>query len=301
MLRLITAGESHGKGIISILEGIPAGLSIKIKDIDLELIRRQSGYGRGARMKIEKDGAEILSGIRQGRTLGSPITIFIKNRDWENNKNLMSEFPADKINAPLQKPRPGHADLAGYMKYGVSDFRDILERASARETAGRAAAGAICKIFLKVFGINVYSFVSQIGGICADFEKLPLNKILIKAAKSPLSCPDEEASKKMIALIEETAQKGDTLGGKFIVKITGVPAGLGSHTQWDLKLDGRLAQSLMSIQAVKSVEFGLGSNLAGVLGSNASDEIFYKKEKGFYRKTNRAGGIEGGMSNGEVI
>ncbi len=301
MIRFTTAGESHGRGIVVILEGIPAGLTINSEDIDVELARRQKGYGRGQRMNIETDVVRIISGMRHARSLGSPIALFVANKDWENWKGTMSPISVDLDGNILMKPRPGHADLPGMMKYGVADFRDILERASARETAARVAAGAVCKEFLKEFGINIVSYTLQIGNICANMSSVPEEKIWHNAEMSYVRCPDAAASKKMIQLIKKANSKGDTLGGKFVVTVNNVPAGLGSHTQWDLKLDGRLAQGLMSIQAIKAVEVGCGTKLASMHGSSSHDEIFYNNKKGFYRNTNRAGGVEGGMSNGEPI
>ncbi|MDR2772345.1 MAG: chorismate synthase [Elusimicrobiota bacterium] len=300
-MRYVTAGESHGKGIVVTIEGIPAGLTVNAEDIDVELARRQKGYGRGLRMRIETDFVQIMSGLRHVRSLGSPICMIIENRDWDNWKGVMSPTSVDLDNKILTKPRPGHADLSGLMKFGAEDFRDILERASARETAGRVAAGAVCKEMLRVFGIDVSSYVIQIGNVKADMSTVSREKVWHNTEMSYVRCPDAIASKKMIALIKKAASKGDTLGGKFVVRAKGVPAGLGSHTQWDMKLDGRLSQSLMSIQAIKAVEFGAGVNIASVFGSDAHDEIFYSQENGFFRKTNRAGGIEGGISNGESI
>lgn len=301
MLRFSTAGESHGQGLIAILEGIPAGLNINTEDIDVDLARRQKGYGRGQRMNIETDQVHILSGVRYAKSMGSPITLFIFNRDWENWQSIMSPTSVDIDGKHLKKPRPGHADLAGLMKYGVDDFRNILERASARETAARVAVGAVCRELLKEFGINIYSYVETIGKISAKLSAIDKSKIQHLAEMSFVRCPDKIASKKMIQVIRQASSKGDTLGGKFKVIAENVPIGLGSHTQWDLKLDGRLAQSLMSIQAIKAVEVGLGTKFASTLGSASHDEIFYSNKKGFYRTTNRAGGTEGGMSNGENI
>jgi chorismate synthase len=300
-IRYVTAGESHGRGLITILEGIPAGLTINAEDIDVELARRQKGYGRGARMRIETDFVQILSGLRHVRSLGSPIAMLIDNKDWENWSGVMSPTSVDIDGKILSKPRPGHADLAGLMKFGVKDFRDILERASARETAARVAAGAVCKELLKVFSIDVSSYVIQIGTIKADMRTVPREKVWHNTEMSFVRCPDTIAAKKMINVIKKAASKGDTLGGKFVVRAKGVPAGLGSHTQWDMKLDARIAMGLMSIQAIKSVEFGGGGALASLKGSQVHDEVFYDRQKGFYRKTNRAGGIEGGISNGESI
>ncbi|MDR1696050.1 MAG: chorismate synthase [Endomicrobium sp.] len=301
MIRFTTAGESHGRALIVILEGIPAGLTVNSEDIDVELARRQKGFGRGLRMRIETDTVRILSGMRHARTLGSPIALCVKNKDWENWRGVMSPISVDLDGKILTKPRPGHADLAGLMKYGVADFRDILERASARETAARVAAGAVCKELLKEFNINIFSYTVQIGNVAANTGNVPKDKLWHNTEMSYVRCPDAAASKKMIRLIKNAASKGDTLGGKFTVAVQNLPAGLGSHTQWDLKLDGRLARSLMSVQAIKAVEIGEGAKFASLPGSSAHDEIFYKRDKGFHRNTNRAGGIEGGMTNGESV
>jgi len=301
MIRFTTAGESHGEGILVVLEGVPAGLTVNSEDVDVELARRQKGYGRGQRMHIEADSVKILSGLRYARTIGSPITMYISNKDFKNWLHVMSPVSVDLDGTTLLRPRPGHADLPGLMKYGVSDFRDILERASARETASRVAAGAICKVLLKEFGISINSYTVQIGNVSAKISSVKEKDIWRDAEMSYVRCPDENASRKMINLIKKASARGDTLGGKVTVVAKNVPAGLGSHTQWDLKLDGRLAQSLISIQAIKAVEFGEGTKLASLFGSLSHDEIFYAKTKGFYRNTNMAGGIEGGMSNGEPI
>ncbi|MFH1784370.1 MAG: chorismate synthase [bacterium] len=308
MLRFLTAGESHGKSLTAIIEGIPAKLGLGEKDINKELTRRQSGYGRGRRMQIEKDTAEITSGVRHGKTLGSPITMIIKNRDWQNWKNIMSIEPAGKNSAQaVTHPRPGHADLAGLLKYGFSDARNIIERASARETAARVALGAVSKKLLGEFKIKVYSRTVQIGSVkCTDeFHPSPASIKLIESSKVRCLCKD--STKKMIALIDEARDKGDTLGGIFEIVVTNVPVGLGSHVDASLKLDGRLAQGLMSIQSVKGVEVGLGFEAARRFGSLVHDRILYQKgssaNKGnrFFHKTNNAGGIEGGISNGESI
>ncbi|MDR2436683.1 MAG: chorismate synthase [Endomicrobium sp.] len=305
MIRFSTAGESHGEALAAIVEGIPAGLIIDIDKINLDLARRQKGYGRGKRMNIETDKVKILSGIRHCRALGSPIAMLILNKDFKNWQDIMSSLSNDSDNEPLLRPRPGHADLSGLMKYGLKDFRDILERASARETAARVAGGAVCKALLKEFGISVMSYTSQIGNISIKDISInfSFNEKFIEDSveESEVRCPDSEAEKKIKDLIDEAYSKGDTLGGKIVVIAKNVPIGLGSHTQHDLKLDGRLAQSLVSIQAIKAVEFGEGVKLAELFGSEAHDEIFYDKSKRFYRQTNRAGGIEGGMSNGEPI
>ena len=301
-IRFLTAGESHGKGLITILEGIPAHLTILSEEIDQDLARRQKGYGRGGRMAIETDRVEILSGVRKGRTLGSPITLWVKNKDYENWEKIMSpEIAGDKVERSLVRPRPGHADLAGGLKYDHRDLRNILERASARETTIRVAAGAVAKKFLKTFGIEVQSFVTALGPVIAKtkkFQEGSLNKI---ADRSSVRMLDKAAEKRAMSAIDQAKAKGDTLGGIFEIRITGVPAGLGSHGQWDRKLDGRLAQAMLSIQAVKGVEIGTGFQNALNYGSKVHDEIVYSKKRGFFHPTNRAGGIEGGMSNGEPI
>lgn len=301
-LRFLTAGESHGKGLVVVLEGFPAHLDITAEEINIELSRRQKGYGRGGRMLIEKDQVEILSGVRKGKTLGSPITLFVKNRDYENWEKIMTpDITAEPAGTPLQRPRPGHADLSGGLKYDHRDLRNILERASARETTVRVAAGAVAKKFLKFFNISVQSHVRELGPIESNTGRALEGRLNEKADKSPVRMLDKTSEKKAMKLIDAAKKKGDTLGGVFEVVVTGVPPGLGSHVQWDRKLDGRLAQALLSMQAVKGVEIGEGFLNATKYGSQVHDEIFYEKKKGFYHRTNRAGGIEGGMSNGEPI
>jgi len=303
MLRYLTSGESHGKALIAILEGIPAGLRLSNKDIDKDLARRQVGYGRGGRMHIEKDKVEILSGVRLGKTLGSPLTLMVKNLDWENWQEIMNvnEIKGKEIKA-LTHPRPGHADFAGLIKYNFKDIRDVLERASARETAVRVAIGAVCRKFLQEFGIYLYSRVIQIGKVKDESEWQPLNENYSLIESSSLRCLSKEAEKGMIALIDEAKKSGDSLGGIFEVMITGLPIGLGSYIQWDLKLDACLARAIMSIQAIVGIEIGLGFSAAKKFGSQVQDEIFYdKQKKKFYRLTNNAGGIEGGMTDGEPI
>ena len=305
-MRYLTAGESHGKGLITILEGIPANLPISATDVNRDLARRQVGYGRGGRMEIEKDRVEIVSGIRQGRTIGSPIAMYIRNLDWENWKEVMA-VEAGAEATPVTRPRPGHADLSGAIKYAQRDIRNILERSSARETAARVAVGAVCKRFLQEFGIKVMSWVIAIGGIRWDRRDGDSFEDLFNGAEaSELRCPDRQCEGLMRSKIDEAGKRGDTLGGVFEVIVTGVPPGLGTHIQWDRKLDARLAMALMSIQAIKGVEVGLGFGVASRMGSEVHDEIFLREgpQAGpwkFYRETNRAGGIEGGMSNGEPI
>jgi len=304
MLRYLTAGESHGQGLIAILDGIPAGLSLLDEDINQELFRRQQGYGRGERMKIEKDQVKILSGVRRGETLGSPIALWIRNRDWENWKKIMNSKPPSerKTTDFLIAPRPGHADLVGVIKYAREDIRDVLERASARETAIRVAIGAVCRKLLKEFKIKIYSRVIQIGPIRDNSHPGEIIRHYKKIEKSSLRCSGEEAEKKMVLLIDQAKEQGDTLGGVFEVLVTGLPLGLGSYVQWDLKLDANLTRALMSIQAIIGVEIGSGFSLIGKWGSQAQDEIFYDNSRqSFYRRTNHAGGIEGGMTNGEPV
>ncbi|HWN98407.1 MAG TPA: chorismate synthase [Blastocatellia bacterium] len=304
--RFVTAGESHGKGLIAIVEGLPSGLAVDISFINHELWRRQQGYGRGGRMKIESDEAEIISGVRHGKTLGSPISLLIRNRDFENWRDVMSveprEFTDDKRGRKLTRPRPGHTDLAGGLKYDTHDLRDILERASARETAARVAVGAFAKLFLKELGISVASHTAMIGGVPDQPINATWEEIVALPDDSRLRCVDREAEERMIALIDSTKESKDTLGGIFEVVARGVIAGLGSHTQWNLKIDGRLAQAVMCIPAVKAVEIGAGVEVSRTTGSRLHDEIGYNDdERSFSRVTNRAGGIEGGITNGEEV
>jgi chorismate synthase len=302
MLRFLTAGESHGELLMGIIEGMPAGLLIRVTDIDRDLARRQVGYGRGNRMKIEKDSVKIYTGVRWGRTLGSPVGLMVRNKDWENWRDKMSPDPMFLNTAdPVTRPRPGHADLAGALKYGMSDVRNVLERSSARETAMRVAVGAVAKRLLEEFGIDVMSHVLSIGNVYAKVPKLSRHEMKKRAEASELRCVDPEAEKRMMRRIDEARHAGDSLGGVFEVIVTGVPAGLGSHVHWDRKLDGRLAAALMSVQAIKGVEIGAGFGAANRPGSQVHDEIFWNRKEGMYRKTNMAGGIEGGISNGEAI
>ncbi len=302
MLRYMTAGESHGELLMGIIEGMPAGLLIRITDIDRDLARRQGGYGRGSRMKIEKDSVKIYTGVRWGRTLGSPIGLMIRNKDWENWRDKMSPDPMFLNSAdPVTRPRPGHADLAGALKYNLTDIRNILERSSARETAMRVAVGSVAKRLLEEFGIEVVSHVLSIGNVFAKVPKASIHELKKRVDASELRCSDPDAEKRMKHRIDEARHAGDSLGGVFEVIIAGVPAGLGSHVHWDRKLDGKLAAALMSIQAIKGVEVGAGFGTANRPGSLVHDEIFWSRKEGFYRKTNMAGGIEGGISNGEPI
>ncbi|MGC8755189.1 MAG: chorismate synthase [bacterium] len=310
MLRYFTSGESHGKGLVAIIEGLPAGLFIDQKIIGSYLSRRQMGYGRGKRMSIEKDHVDFLSGVRAGYTIGSPVAIYIENKDWQNWQNIMDPF-LEKPERIVTMPRPGHADLAGGIKYNHHDLRNVLERASARETAIRTAVGAIASLLLNTFDIRLYSYVIAIGNVKIDTNKLPLKTLgdaylkrlnmITESDINMMNMPDLSASKKAVELIEKTKKRGDTLGGVFEVRATNIPVGLGSYSQWDRRLDARLACALMSIQAIKAVELGNGMENAGKYGSMVHDEIFYRREKGFYRKTNHAGGIEGGVTNGEEL
>ncbi len=302
-IRFTTAGESHGKALVAIVEGVPAGLPLAVEDIDADLERRMQGHGRGARMKIEADRAQILSGVRHGETLGSPIALMIENKDWANWDDVMSPgAPDDEPRRQLLRPRPGHADLAGVMKYDRADARDILERASARETAARVAAGAVCRVLLTHLGVDIGSHVVALGGIAARVPD-PLPVRLNRAAdRSPVRCLDAEAEGRMIAAIDAAKERGDTLGGVAEVVASGVVAGVGSHVSWDRKLDGRLAAALMSIPAVKGVGIGLGFHAGDQPGSMSHDEIVPGPgPTGIARPTNRAGGLEGGITNGEPL
>ncbi|HEX4035879.1 MAG TPA: chorismate synthase [Solirubrobacteraceae bacterium] len=302
LLRLITAGESHGPGLTCILEGLPAGLALERDAINRDMARRQLGHGRGGRMKIERDSAEPTAGVRHGRTLGSPIALSVVNRDYANWEERMSPWPVD---APLEEvhlPRPGHADLAGTRKFGLSDIRDVLERASARETAARVAGGALCKAFLGALGVEVVSHVVAIGSVRAPERAEPVALAdFAEVDESPVRCLDPSASAAMVAHIDEQRKANESLGGVFEVRAYGLDVGLGSHVSWEERLDGRLAAALCSIQAVKGVALGEGFALAAKPGSEAHDEIFHSPERGFYRETNRAGGLEGGMTNGETL
>jgi len=306
IFRFATAGESHGKALIALIEGLPAGLPIDIDFINNQLWRRQQGYGRGHRMKIESDKVEVISGIRHGVTLGSPISLMIENKDFANWQEVMSSEKIDILDEKrarrVKRPRPGHADLAGGQKFQTHDLRDILERSSARETAARVAVGALAKLLLKVFEIEIASHVVKLGAIPEQPILATWEQIIQIQQDTELRCVDKEITEKMLEHINQAKEVGDTLGGVFEVVVKNVPIGLGSHTQWDLRLDGLLAQSVMAIQAVKAVEIGEGVKGAGLPGSKFHDEIGYNKErKQFTRATNRAGGIEGGMSNGEEI
>jgi chorismate synthase len=305
MFNFTTAGESHGRALVAIIEGLPAGLPVDVALINRDLERRQWGYGRGGRMKIERDTAEILSGVRHGQTLGSPVALMIENKDWANWTDVMAVDPravAPERSRRVKRPRPGHADLAGGQKYGARDLRNILERASARETAARVACGALARQLLAAFGIEIKSHVIQLGGIPEEPLEVTWEQIAAIRDDAPLRCADEEAQARMVALIDEMRRAGDTLGGIFEVVARGLVPGLGSHTSWRAKLDGRLAQAVMSIPAVKAVAIGAGVEASALPGSSVHDEIAYDTEaKQFWRRTNRAGGLEGGITNGEEL
>jgi chorismate synthase len=300
-LRFVTAGESHGPGLTAVVEGLPAGLRLTPADIDRDLARRQLGHGRGGRMKIESDRAEVTAGLRHGRTLGSPIALRIVNRDFDNWRERMNPWPVETQVDEVHLPRPGHADLAGVQKFGFTDVRDVLERASARETAARVAAGAVAKAFLRELGVEVLSHVVKIGTVDAprgdDLEASDFEGV----DESPVRCLDARASDAMVAEIDAARKANESLGGVYEVRAFGLVPGIGSHLSWEGRLDGRLAQAIMSIQAMKGVGIGDGFELAGRVGSAAHDEIFWSEGSGFYRETNRAGGLEGGMTTGEPL
>ncbi len=299
MLRFLTAGESHGPGLVTVVEGLPAGLPVSAEGIGEELARRRLGYGRGRRMQIEKDELEILGGVRFGRSLGSPISVLIRNTEWPRWERDMTPEPGEPRKV-LQTPRPGHADLAGMLKYETNDARDVLERSSARETAARTVAGYLAKALLAEVGMDVFSHVVSIGEVKVDPDRAPQPEDLAQIDASPVRCFDEAAAEDMIALIERAQRDRDTLGGVVEVLAYGAAPGLGSHVHWDRKLDARLAGALMSVHAIKGVEIGDGFESAARHGSEAHDEIFHD-ESGFHRETDRAGGVEGGISIGGVI
>ncbi len=305
MFRFTTAGESHGRALVAIVEGLPAGLAVDAELIDHELARRQWGYGRGGRQKIERDRADILSGVRHGRTLGSPVALLIENKDWANWTDVMTAEPcepAPEAARRVRRPRPGHADLAGGLKFGARDLRDVLERASARETAARVACGALAKQLLAAFDVELRSHVIQLGGAPDTPLESTWEQIAAIPDDAPLRCADADVQARMCALIDEARRAGDTLGGVFEVVARGVVAGLGAHTSWDAKLDGRLAQGLMSIPAVKAVSIGAGVAAVALPGSQVHDEIAYDDAaRAFTRPTNRAGGLEGGITNGAEL
>jgi chorismate synthase len=301
-LRLTTAGESHGPGLTCIVEGMPAGLELAAEDLDRDMARRQLGHGRGGRMKIERDRAQVTGGVRHGRTLGGPIALQVANRDYANWEERMNPWPVSAPTGPMAEvhlPRPGHADLVGLQKYRQTDVRNILERASARETAARVAGGGVCKAFLRALGVSVHSHVVQIASVCAPERERPLAAAdFAHVDDSPVRCLDGEAAKAMVREIDTLRKANESLGGVFEVQAFGLVPGLGSHVSWEERLDGRLAGAICSIQAVKGAAIGDAFTIAGVPGSRAHDEIFYSEERHYFRETNRAGGLEGGMTNG---
>jgi len=300
-LRFTTAGESHGPGLTAVVEGLPAGLELAPEDIDRDLARRQLGHGRGGRMKIESDRAEVTSGVRHGRTLGSPVSLLIANRDYANWEQRMNPWPVNGQVEEVHLPRPGHADLAGVQKFGFTDVRNVLERASARETTARVAAGGLAKAFLRELGVEVYSHVMQIGSIHAPAREPLASEDFAAVDDSPVRCLDEEASGEMVEEINRARKANESLGGVYDVRAFGLVPGLGSYLSWEERLDGRLAQAIMSIQAMKGVGIGDGFDLAGRVGSQSHDEIFFDEQNGFRRETNRAGGVEGGMTTGDPL
>lgn len=314
-LRFLTAGESHGQALVAIVEGFPAQVRVEEELLNQALSRRRRGYGRGGRMRIEEDRVRIISGIRHGLTMGTPIALELVNKDWENWSKIMAPFgesadeeapiKADQrvssVRAVVTAPRPGHADLSGALKYGYSDLRNIIERASARETAARVGVGALASILLAEFGIRIGSHVLRIGEVRAEESSCLSVEQQRQVEASPVRCLDQEAGRMMVSQIDQAKAEGESLGGVFLIYATGVPPGLGSHAHWDRRLDGRLAQAVMSIPGVKGVEFGLGFVASSLHGSKAHDSIFFHQEKGFYRRSNNAGGVEGGISNGAPL
>jgi chorismate synthase len=301
VIKVVTAGESHGPGLTCVVEGLPAGLSLDLDAINADMARRQLGHGRGGRMKIERDAAEVTSGVRHGRTLGGPIALLVANRDYANWEERMNPWPVEADVPEVHLPRPGHADLAGTQKYGFTDVRNVLERASARETAARVAGGALAKAFLAALGVQVVSHVTQIGSVRApEADGLRLHDFYDVDA-SPVRCLDPEASRAMVEEINVLRKRNESLGGVFEVRAFGLVPGLGSHVSWEERLDGRIGLAMLSIQAIKGCGIGDGFDLAGRPGSAAHDEIFYDEERGYYRETNRSGGIEGGMTTGEPL
>src|SRR5438477_3506283 len=298
-LRLTTAGESHGPGLTCIVEGLPAGLRLTPDDLDRDLARRQLGHGRGGRMKIEQDRAIVTAGIRHGRTLGGPIALQVNNRDYANWEERMNPWPVDADVPEVHLPRPGHADLAGTMKFGLTDVRDVLERASARETAARRAGGALAKAFLRAFGVRVFSHVIQINAVRAPVRSDLQPEDFEGVDDSPVRCLDPDASAAMVEEINRLRKANESLGGIFEVRAYGLVPGLGSHVSWPERLDGRLGGALLSIHAMKGVGIGEGFEMAGKPGSEVHDEIFWSEERGYHRETNRAGGVEGGMTTGD--
>jgi chorismate synthase len=302
IVRLITAGESHGPGLTCVVQGLPAGIELSPEDLNRDMARRQLGHGRGGRMKIERDAAEVTGGVRHGRTLGGPVAMQVRNRDYANWEERMSPWPVDAEIEEVHLPRPGHADLVGTQKYKQSDVRNILERASARETAARVAGGGLCKAFLAALGVQVRSHVVQIASVHAPDRDGPLSLADFDAVdESPVRCLDTEASRAMVAEINALRKANESLGGVFEVQAFGLVPGLGSHVSWEERLDGRLGMAILSIQAMKGVTIGDGFRVAGLPGSEAHDEIFYSEEHGYFRENNRSGGLEGGMTTGQPL
>jgi chorismate synthase len=300
-LRVVTAGESHGPGLTCVVEGLPAGLELDREAVNRDMARRQLGHGRGGRMKIEKDTAEVTAGVRHGRTLGGPVSLSVANRDYANWEERMNPWPVDADVPEVHTPRPGHADLAGVFKYGFSDVRNVLERASARETAARVAGGALAKEFLRALGVEVVSHVIQINSVQAPLRDDLALEDFAGVDESPVRCLDEEASRAMVQEINVLRKRNESLGGVFEVRAFGLVPGLGSHVSWEERLDGRIGAAMLSIQSVKGCGIGDGFDLAGRPGSEAHDEIFFSEERGWFRETNRSGGVEGGMTTGEPL
>ena len=300
-LKLTTAGESHGPGLTCVIEGLPAGLVLSREALDRDLARRQLGHGRGGRMKIETDRVDVTAGVRHGHTLGGPIALQVHNRDYANWEERMNPWPVEGETPEVHLPRPGHADLVGTQKYGLSDVRDILERASARETAARVAGGAVAKEFLRALGVEVFSHVLQITSVSAPRRDDLSPEDFRDVDESPVRCLDPEASRAMVAEINTLRKANESLGGVFEVRAFGLVPGLGSHVSWEERQVGRLAMAICSIQAIKAVSIGDGYEVAGLPGSLAHDEIFYDEQRGYYRETNRAGGVEGGMTTGDPV
>lgn len=303
-MRFLTAGETHGPQLTAIVEGLPSNVPISLEEINWQLARRQKGYGRGLRMQIEKDTVQVVGGVRHGKTTGAPVALVVENRDWKHWTKVMSVEPVEddqEGKRRVNRPRPGHADLNGGVKYNQRDLRNILERSSARETTIRVAIGAIARQFLAEFGIRIAGQVIRIGDVTVNRREMPLDELIRVTEESPVRVVDKEAEAKMIAAIDAAKADGDTLGGVVETIVEGVPIGLGSHVQWDRKLDARIAQAVVSIQAFKGVEFGIGFEAGERRGSQVHDEILYDKDTGFRRRTNRAGGFEGGMTTGEPI
>jgi chorismate synthase len=300
-LHVVTAGESHGPGLTCVVEGLPAGLELDLEAIDADMARRQLGHGRGGRMKIERDSAQVTAGVRHGRTLGGPIALQVANRDYANWEERMNPWPVENPVPEVHLPRPGHADLAGVQKFGFTDVRNVLERASARETAARVAGGALAKAFLRALGVEVRSHVVQIGTVLAPEPNSLVVDDFTDVDESPVRCLDGDASKAMVGEINVLRKRNESIGGIFELRAFGLVPGLGSHVSWEQRLDGRIGMALLSIQAAKGVGLGDGFDLAGRPGSEAHDEIFYDEARGYYRETNRSGGLEGGMTTGETL